>query len=230
MPLDFLNSSVINSGPTLQGMIICTIASLVFGLAITGIYVFRNKYSKSLASTLVLLPAIVQIIIMLVNGNIGVGIAVAGAFSLIRFRSIPGTAREIGSLFFAMAIGFVTGLGYIFFALVFLLIIGGVSLLLARFSFGENGNVCYLKIKISENLDYEGLFDEIFSKYTRSAELEKVKTINMGSMFELTYAIRMKPLGLTQRDSMKKAFIDELRGRNGNLTVMLSRDMNKEEL
>ena len=230
MPLDFFSSSIINSGPTLQGMIICTIASLVFGLAIAGIYVFKNKYSKSLASTLVLLPAIVQVIIMLVNGNIGIGIAVAGAFSLIRFRSIPGTAREIGSLFFAMAIGFVTGLGYIFYALVFLFIIGGVSLLLTRFSFGENGNIRYLKIKIPENLDYEGLFDEIFVKYTNSAELEKVKTTNMGSLFELTYAIRLKPSGSSQRDSMQKSFIDELRCRNGNLTVMLSRDMNKEEL
>ncbi|MCL2267276.1 MAG: DUF4956 domain-containing protein [Treponema sp.] len=224
MPLDFLNRSIINSGPTLQGMVICTIASLVFGLAIAGIYVFRNKYSKSLASTLVLLPAIVQVIIMLVNGNIGIGIAVAGAFSLIRFRSIPGTAREIGSLFFAMAIGFVTGLGYIFYAFVFLLIIGGVSLLLTRFSFGENGNIRYLKIKIPENLDYEGLFDEIFPKYTSSAELEKVKTVNLGSLFELTYAVRLKT------SCLPKKFIDELRSRNGNLTIMLSRDINREEL
>jgi len=224
MPFDFFNGSIISSGPTLQGLIICTIASLIFGFAIAGIYAYKNKYSKSLASTLALLPAIVQVIIMLVNGNIGIGIAVAGAFSLIRFRSIPGTAREIGSLFFAMAIGFVTGLGYIFYAFIFLLLIGGVSLLLTRFSFGENGNICYLKIKIPDNLDYEGLFDEIFLKYTNSAELEKVKTVNIGSLLELTYAVRLKP------SCVSKTFIDELRGRNCNQAVMLSRDNNKEEL
>jgi len=111
MSLDLLTSSLMGDFPTLQGMIICTVCSLIFGLAAAGIYMFKNKYSRSLAVTIVLLPAIVQIIIMLVNGNIGVGIAVAGAFSLIRFRSIPGTAREIGALFFAMAIGFIMGMG-----------------------------------------------------------------------------------------------------------------------
>ena len=224
MPRDLCNESVINSGPTLQGLIICTIASLIFGFAIAGIYAFRNKYSKSLAFTLALLPAIVQVIIMLVNGNIGIGIAVAGAFSLIRFRSIPGTAREIGSLFFAMAIGFVTGLGYIFYALVFLILIGGVSLLLTCFSFGEKGKIRYLKIKIHDNLDYEGMFDEIFSKYTSSAELEKVKIVNMSGLFELTYAVRLKP------SCVPKTFIDELRSQNGNQAVILSFVPNREEL
>jgi hypothetical protein len=185
---------------------------------------FKNKYSRSLAVTLVLLPAIVQIIIMLVNGNIGVGIAVAGAFSLVRFRSIPGTAREIGALFFAMAVGFVTGLGYIFYAFVFLLLIGGTSLLLVKFSFGENGSARFLKIKIPENLDYEGLFDDIFDKYAGSINLEKVTTSNMGSLFELTYTVHLKS------SCMSKAFIDELRCRNGNLNIILSRNLDREEL
>jgi hypothetical protein len=219
-----ITASVVKAYPTLQSLILCTVFSLLFGLAIAGIYMFKNKYSRSLAMTLALLPAIVQVVIMLVNGNIGVGIAVAGAFSLIRFRSIPGTAREIAALFFAMAIGFVTGLGYIFYAFVFLLFIGSASLLLTKFSFGENAGVRYLKIRIPENLDYEGLFDDIFAKYTTSIELEKVTTTSMGSLFELTYAVTLKS------SHTSKAFIDELRCRNGNLNIMLSRNRNGEEL
>jgi len=224
MPLNLLTGSLINNIPTLQGMIICTFFSLVFGLASAGIYMYKNKFSRSMAVTLVLLPAIVQIIIMLVNGNIGVGIAVAGAFSLIRFRSIPGTAKEIVALFFTMAIGFVTGLGYVFYALIFLLIVGGAWLLLTRFSFGDNSSIRFLKIKIPENLDYEGLFDDVFAKYTSSAELKSVTTTNMGSLFELVYIVSLKP-ALTP-----KSFIDELRCRNGNLTIMLSRSRDGEEL
>ena len=225
MPLNIITASVTNGILTLQGMILCTVFSLIFGFAIAGIYMFKNDYSRSLAMTLVLLPSIVQVVIMLVNGNIGAGIAVAGAFSLVRFRSIPGTAREIGALFFAMAIGFVTGLGYIFYAFVFLLLIGGASLLLTRLSFGEDGSIRFLKIKIPESLDYEELFDDIFAEYTRSVRLEKVTTTDMGSLFELTYAVRLKP-----PPCKPKAFIDELRCRNGNLNITLSRNRNGEEL
>jgi hypothetical protein len=222
MSLNAITASVYGGSFTLQGMILCTVFSLIFGFVTAGTYMFKNNYSRSLATTLVLLPAIVQVIIMLVNKNIGAGIAVAGAFSLVRFRSIPGTAREIGALFFAMALGFVTGLGYIFYAFVFLLFVGGASLLLTQLSFGEDGSVRVLKIKIPENLDYEGLFDDIFAKYTRSFRLEKVTTSDMGSLFELTYAVRLK--------SSSKAFIDELRCRNGNLNITLSRNYNGEEL
>jgi hypothetical protein len=222
MSLDIITASVFNGSLTLQGMILCTVFSLIFGLTIAGIYMFKNKYSRSLATTLVLLPAIVQVIIMLVNKNIGAGIAVAGAFSLVRFRSIPGTAREIGALFFAMSTGFVTGLGYIFYAFVFLFLVGGASLLLTQLSFGDDGSIRFLKIKIPENLDYEGLFDDIFAKYASSVRLEKVITTDMGSLFELTYAIRLK--------SSSKAFIDELRCRNGNLNITLSRNRTGEEL
>jgi hypothetical protein len=224
MPFDVITASVTNGILTLQSMILCTIFSLIFGFVIAGIYIFKNNYSRSLAMTLVLLPAIVQVIIMLVNGNIGAGVAVAGAFSLVRFRSIPGTAREIAALFFAMAIGFVTGLGFILYAFVFLLLIGGVSLLLTLLSFGEDGSVRFLKIKIPENLDYEGLFDDIFAKYATRITLEKVTTTDMGSLFELTYTVHLK-------SSYKpKAFIDELRCRNGNLNITLSRNRNGEEL
>jgi len=221
---DFISASLTNEAPSLQGIISCTVFSLVFGLAIAGIYMFKNKYSKSMAITLALLPAIVQIVIMLVNGNIGVGIAVAGAFSLVRFRSIPGTAREICALFFAMAIGFVTGLGFILYAFVFLLIVGGVSLLLTKISFGENGNIRILKIKIPENLDYEELFDDIFTKYTKNIKLEKITTAEMGSLFELTYTVLLKS------SNTSRAFMDELRRRNGNLNLTLSCSRSGEEL
>ncbi|MDR0502221.1 MAG: DUF4956 domain-containing protein [Treponema sp.] len=224
MSLDVLSTSFMGEFPTLHGMIICTVGSLVFGFASAGIYMYKNKYSRSMAVTLVLLPAIVQIIIMLVNGNIGVGIAVAGAFSLIRFRSIPGTAREISAIFFAMAIGFIMGMGFMFYAFMFLLIVGAVSLLLTRFSFGEDASVRFLKVKIPENLDYEGVFDDIFSKYTKSAELKTVTTTNMGSLYELTYAVQLKTSNAT------KEFIDELRCRNGNLTIMLSGNYEIERL
>ena len=224
MPLDAVASSFINGTPTLRGIISCTVFSLIFGLAIAAVYMYKNKYSRSLAITLVLLPAIVQIVIMLVNGNIGVGIAVAGAFSLVRFRSIPGTAREIGALFFAMAIGFVTGLGFIFYAFIFLIIVGGASLLLTKFSFGENGGIRILKIKIPENMDYEEIFDDIFAKYAKSFKLEKVTTAEMGSLFELTYTVNLKS------SNISKAFMDELRCRNSNLNISLSRNRDGEEL
>lgn len=224
--LDIITGSVTGGAPSLGDMILCTLCSLVFGFAVTLTYMFKNKYSKSLATALVLIPATVQIIIMLVNGNIGVGIAVAGAFSLIRFRSIPGNAREIGSLFFAMAIGFITGMGYLFYALVFLIIIGGASLLLTQTRFGQGeSDLRTLRITIPEDMDYDGLFDEVFEKYTRSAELERVRTTNMGSLYELSYSVQLKSA------SMPKAFIDELRCRNGNLNILLSREQrDREEL
>ena len=224
MPLNLITSSFTNGTPSLQGIISCTVFSIIYGLAIAGIYMYKNKYSRSMAITLVLLPAIVQIVIMLVNGNIGVGIAVAGAFSLVRFRSIPGTAREIGALFFAMAIGFVTGLGFIFYAFIFLVIVGMASLLLAKFSFGENGSIRILKIRIPENLDYEEIFDDIFAKFTKSIKLERVTTTEMGSLFELTYTVNLKS------SNTSKTFIDELRCRNGNLNISLSRNKDGEEL
>jgi hypothetical protein len=188
---------------------------------------FKNKYSKSLAISLVFIPATVQIVIMLVNGNIGAGVAVAGAFSLVRFRSIPGNARDIGCLFFAMALGFVCGMGYVFYAFIFLLLIGGTSLLLTQFKFGENEtDTRILRIIIPENLDYDGLFDDIFKRYAYDAELETVKTTNMGSLYELTYAIRLKT-----GSAAHKPFMDELRCRNGNLNITLSREQRgREEL
>ena len=221
---DFITSGVANEIPTLERLLLCTVCSLIFGLAAAAIYMFRSRYSQSLAATLVVIPAIVQIIIMIVNGNVGAGIAVHGAFSLVRFRSIPGNARDIGYLFFAMALGFVTGMGHVFYALIFFLLIGGVGLLLTQTRFGQGEtDVRVLRIVIPENLDYDGLFDEVFGRYTRSAELETVRTTNMGSLYELTYLVRLKTA------SMPKEFMDELRCRNGNLNIMISRERRSGE-
>jgi len=224
--LDYLTSGMTAGFDTLPWLAVNTIASLVLGLAVAWLYRFKNIYSHNLSMTLVLLPALVQIIIMLASGNIGVGVAVAGAFSLIRFRSIAGTSRDIAFLFFAMALGFVTGLGYLSYAFAFLIIIGGASLLLTIFRFsGNEQEIRTLRIKIPEDLDYDGLFDEVFSKYTHCADLETVKTSQMGSLYELTYHVRLKS------EAMPKAFIDELRIRNGNLNIILSRErQTREEL
>ncbi|MCL2167402.1 MAG: DUF4956 domain-containing protein [Clostridiales bacterium] len=221
---EVMTGSVSAGLPGLESMILCTVCSLLFGLVVAAAYRFRSPYSKSLAATLVLIPAIVQMIIMLVNGNIGAGVAVAGAFSLVRFRSVPGSARDIGFLFFAMAIGFVTGMGYLFYALVFLLLIGGACVLLAYTGFGRSEtDDRILRITIPENLDYDELFDDILVKYTRKAELEKVKTSNMGSLYELTYRVQLKT------DAIPKSFLDELRCRNGNLNIWISREQHDGE-
>lgn len=201
---------------TLEGLITCTVSSLVLGLFIALMHMYKNKYNKNYVITLVLLPAIVQAVIMLVNGNLGTGVAVMGAFSLVRFRSIPGSARDINSIFFAMAIGIATGMGYIAFAFVFLILVVIVSLLLQTASFGEMKNdEKILKITIPENLDYSGVFDDLFEKYTSSVFLARVKTTNMGSMYQLTYNLSMT------NERNEKAMIDELRCRNGNLEISL---------
>jgi hypothetical protein len=155
---------------------------------------------------------------MIANGNIGAGIAVAGAFSLVRFRSIPGNSRDMGAIFFAMAMGFVTGMGYIFFGLLFLILNGGMNLLLPALHFGGGENSRVLRITIPENLDYEGLFDPVFAEYTENAELDQVKTTNLGSLYELTYIIRLKGPGTP------KGFLDALRTLNGNLNISVGRE------
>jgi len=222
--LEFMSESIIGDRLTIQVLLICTVVSLIFGFAVAMLYMFRNRHTKTLAITLVVVPAIVQIIIMLANRNIGVGIALAGAFSLIRFRSVPGNARDISCLFFAMALGFVTGMGYLFYGIVFMFLIGGVFLVLTQMQFGSNeAETRILKITIPENLDYEYLFDDIFEQYTEEAVLERVRTTNMGSLFELTYSIRIKG------SVIPKEFMDELRCRNGNLKILFSRNINDEK-
>ncbi|RYD04941.1 cell dividion protein FtsZ [Desulforamulus aquiferis] len=199
-------------------MLLCTVASLFLGLGVAYIYMYRSIYTKNFVVTLALLPAMVQIVIMLVNGNIGTGIAVMGAFSLVRFRSVPGSAREISSIFLAMAVGLATGMGYLGAAAMFLMIIGAMTILLATTGFGEQKKTeKELKITIHESLDYSGIFDDLFERYTKSAELIRVKTTNMGSLYELQYHI------VLTNQSTEKELLDQIRCRNGNLNIACGR-------
>ncbi len=205
---------------SVSDFLICVAVSLLLGAAIAGAYRYRNRCTGSFLSTLAMLPAVVCVVIMTVNGNVGTGVAVAGAFSLVRFRSIPGTAKEIGALFLAMGVGVLTGMGYIAYAVLFAGILCGVSMLYARFSFGSgHRDALYktLRITIPENLDYETVFDGILTAYTESFELTAVKTTDMGSLYKLTYDLKMKKAGL------EKTMIDSLRCKNGNLEILLSR-------
>ena len=214
--LDFYTTGM-NQELALELFIIHTICAITFGFVVSFVYKFKNEYSKTMALTLVVLPTLVQAIIMLVSGSIGAGIAVAGAFSLVRFRSATGNAKDIGFLFFAMVLGFITGMGYLLFALVFLIIVSCVFLVMAQFSKKEDENLRKLRITIPESLDFDGVLDDVFANYAIKADLEKVKSTNMGSMYELTFTVVLK------NSSNLKSFIDELRTRNGNLNIFISR-------
>lgn len=203
----------------IQTELICTVTALILGIAIAAIYMFQEKnHSKNYILTLALLPALVQVVIMLVNGNLGTSVAVMGAFSLVRFRSLPGNSKEIMGIFFAMVVGLATGMGYVTYAVVITVIIGAFMVLLSKSKFGEGKETIKdLKITIAESLSYTGLFDDLFAKYTAKHRLCLVKTTNMGSMYELQYRIELKD------DMQEKEFIDELRCRNGNLPILCGR-------
>lgn len=224
--LESILSSSTEASITMGEFMICMAASLVLGVVSSLFYMYRNTYAKGFVVTLALLPAIVQVVIMLVNGNLGAGVAVMGAFSLIRFRSVAGGGREIGSIFMAMAIGLATGMGYVGIAVLFVLVVGMVTLLLQTIPFAEGGKAeKELKISIPESLDFDGIFDDILMQYTKKNELVRIKTTNMGSMYELCYRITLKQAGT------EKAMMDDIRIRNGNLNVSCGRVSTfKEEL
>ena len=171
---------------------LCLIVSLAVGLLMAFAYMYRTRYTKSFVVTVALLPAVVCVVIMMVNGNVGTGVAVAGAFSLVRFRSVPGTAKEICTLFLAMGAGLITGMGYLGYAVLFTVIMCIMFVFYNRLDFGTKKNSQIFKtftITIPEDLDYSGIFDDIFSEFTTSHELVRVKSTNMGSMFKLTYNV-----------------------------------------
>ncbi len=204
---------------SLGDFLLCVGCALVIGLMLAGFYMYRCRYSKGFVATLALLPAVVCVVIMMVNGNVGTGVAVAGAFSLVRFRSAPGSAREIGAIFLAMGTGLVVGMGYLGYALLCALLLGGVSMLYTRLFGGEGKSGLYktLHITIPEDLDYTDVFDPILQAYTSAWELTQVKTTNMGSLFRLTYNVTLLDA------AREKALIDALRCRNGNLEITISR-------
>lgn len=197
--------------------------SLFLGLVIAKVYQFKTVYSKSFVMSLALLPTLIAIVIFLVNGSLGAGVAVMGAFSLIRFRSAPGGAKELVSIFLVMTIGIAIGMGYLVFATVFTLIMSLVMLLLEVVNFGQmKHSMRQLTIVIPESLDYESIFDDIFNKAANHIELANVKTSDMGSLFKIKYIIQLNGR------MTEKEFIDALRTRNGNLEIAISRYITKE--
>ena len=220
-----LNSIISGTEITASAFFICTCVSLVLGLGVAAVCLYKNRPSQSFVLCCAMLPAVVQLVIMLVNGNIGVGVAVAGTFGLVRFRSASGTAREISAIFLAMAIGLATGMGYVVLAAVFFVIMAAFGLLLSSVGFGAGrADEREVRITIPENLDYDGLFDDLFKTFTRFSELERVKTTNMGTLYELRYRVVMKDA------TRSRDFLDALRERNGNLTIALGKPVMKEAL
>lgn len=214
----FQTSAELTGGVTSGDFLVCCVASLMLGCLCALTYMFKHDYSKNFVVTLALMPLIVQMVITLVNGNIGAGIAVMGVFNLVRFRSIPGSAKDIGSVFFAMAIGLATGMGYLALAALFTFIVGIANIVYVLSPFGkkkEPGKL--LKVMIPEDLDYTGIFDDLFEQYASSYELVEVRTTNMGSLFQLDYQISLKDA------SEEKSLIDAIRCRNGNLKVSCGR-------
>ena len=199
-------------------LFISLFVAIVLGFMISLVHKYTSKYSKNFLITITLLPILVETVMLMVNGNLGTSIAIMGAFSLVRFRSIPGTSREILIVFFAMSVGLACGMGQVWFAIIITVICCVLLFLLNKISlFDKDKKQKNLKVLIPENLDYDDIFQDIFDEFTDYVYLEKTKTVNMGSMFELSYIINLK-------DNIKeKEFIDKIRMRNSNLKVVLER-------
>lgn len=210
---------------SMQNCLICIGVAIILGIVISVVHKVTTKTTTNFLLTIAILPALVQVVILLINGNLGTSFAVAGAFSLIRFRSMPGNSKEIITVFWAMTIGLALGMGYVVFAVIVTAIVAVLMLLISKILDKIEGtHTKKLKVVIPENLDYNDVFNDIFEKYTVKQELIKVKTTNMGSTFEITYMITLK-------DKInEKEFMDEIRVRNGNMLVMIERELVGEEV
>lgn len=213
---------------TTQQVIICTLSAIILGFIICLTYIFTHRktgYSQGYILTMVMLPAIIAIIIMLVGNNMAKAFSLAGAFSLIRFRSAPGDPADISYIFFSLAVGLACGMGYIAFGFIFLLILGTIMVVLNQFKFGvPSVTHMSLKITIPEDLNYQGVFDNILDAHTTSWNLRRVKTTEFGSLFELIYDINIR------NNIDQKRFIDSIRMLNGNLNVTLILARNEDKL
>lgn len=219
-------SSIFTGSLTLGQFLLAIGASMILGFIASLVFMFRNTYTKSFITALVLIPAIETVVIMLVNDNLGVGLSVAGSFALIRFRSVKGNAKELAAVFLAMTIGIICGTGYVVIAAIFTLMLCLVMFLLALTGFGKaSENDRYLKITIPESLNYDEVFNGILDKYCSTWELESIKTLTLGSLFRVEYKVTLKDASQT------KKMIDEIRTRNGNLEIMCSKPAtNRDEL
>ncbi len=209
-------NSILSTPVTLIGLLVTLVGSLILGILTALVFSYKSKMSPSLSLTLAVLPVAMSMIVLMVNGNLGIAVAVAGGFTLVRFRSIAGTGREISAVFSVMTLGVICGLGYIGIAAVFFVITAALVLLLTVLHFGEHPNDKLLRITIPEDYDYAGLFSDIFRKYGITASIDKIKTTNMGSLIEVTYKVSL-PGGI-----LTKGMLDDLRARNGNLSIMLT--------
>lgn len=205
--------------------LLCVGVSLVIGVILAAAYAYKTRYNPGFVRTLAILPAVVCVVIMMVNGNVGTGVAVAGAFSLVRFRSAPGSAKDIGAIFIAMGAGLVSGMGYLGYAVLYTVILALIMAGYVHLNLWEKKDTREktLTITIPEDLDYTSVFDDLFDAYTDKWELSKVKTTNMGSIFKLTYQLTLKD------SSKEKEMIDGLRCRNGNLEIVISNQENVTE-
>lgn len=218
-------TNILSSGVTSGGVLILAGVSIILGLIIALTHKATSRFNKNFLTTITMLPLLVMSIIMVVNGNLGMSVAVAGTFGLVRFRSVPGTSKEILSVFFAMAVGLALGAGYVVLAPIVTVIGCLMLVLLDKITlFNKDANEKYLRIIIPENLDYTDVFDEILKEYTNKYSLMQVKTTNLGSMFELKYLVNLK------NNINEKEFIDELRVKNGNLKINLTTEVLDIEL
>lgn len=206
-------------------ILISMVEAIILGILIAITHKKTAKSNKNFLVTISLLPLIVTSVILIVNGNLGMSVAVAGTFGLIRFRSIAGTSKEILLVFFAMAVGLTIGAGYAILSIIITLIGCLLLLILNKITiFDENKNEKYLRITIPEDLDYTEVFSDILKKYTEKYTLSQVKTTNLGSLFELKYLVTLK------NNINEKDFIDEIRIKNGNLKISITEAIDNTQL
>ena len=213
------------TGLSITTGLICAGVALLLGVIIAITHMKTSQTTKGFLTTLATLPLLVMAVMIMINGNLGTSIAILGAFSLIRFRSIQGRAKDLLSVFFAMMVGLACGMGHVLFAVVITIIsVIAIAFFTYTHFLEPNKKQRVLKIMVPEDLDYEEVFDEIFAKYTSRVDLVQMKTMNMGSLYKLTYDITMK------NGVKEKEFLDEIRVKNCNLKVLLSHPCMEEEI
>ena len=217
-----LLNSIIGSSLSATSLIICLVSALVLGFLSSLVFSFKHPNSKSFALTLVLLPVAMTMVTMMINGNLGIAVAVAGGFTLVRFRSIAGNGRDISAVFVVMALGVILGMGYIAVAAIFFILVALTVIILTAINFGENNNEKLIRVTIPEDYNYENLFDDVFKKYKAKAKIMKIKTTNMGSLIDVTYLVSLK-------NGVSKEMLDDMRAKNGNLSIMVTNNIPENE-
>lgn len=221
-----LLSGSIGESLSLKSIIIIMGSALILGIGISLVYILTHReevYAVGFTVSLIMLPVIISMIILLVGNNVARAFSLAGAFSLIRFRSAPGDPKDIAYVFFTLGVGLSCGMGYIVYAAIFAAVLCVVMIVLGRVKFGERRRMpMQLRIYMPEDMDYHGVFDDILREHTSRSRLLRVKTAEFGALFELTYLVVLNDIGES------KHFIDKLRCKNGNLNIVLSMAEAKE--